>query len=314
MRTYEKSRLSQESQKLGFIRDTYEKVCRLSSVLSFMQSDPLLKESLALKGGTAINLTIFDLPRLSVDIDLDYAKNNSRDEMMSERMDITEIIRRYMAAEGYDLSNRSKTYHSLDSFFFVYINSAGVRDNIKIELNYSLRSHVFPLKYRSVKVHGYMSAAEVLSVAPIEIFAGKIVALLSRAAARDLYDINNMLNYGLFDEAEQDMLRRCVVYYSAVCGERAPETFDIDRIDSLTKYKIKTDLFPVIRKTERFDLAAAQDRAKSYLAKLLVTTEAERSFWDAFRNKDYRPELLFHGEMLERVKNHPMALWKCRGI
>ena len=81
MRTYEKSRLSQESQKLGFIRDTYEKVCRLSSVLSFMQSDPLLKESLALKGGTAINLTIFDLPRLSVDIDLDYAKNNSRDEM-----------------------------------------------------------------------------------------------------------------------------------------------------------------------------------------------------------------------------------------
>ena len=46
-----------------------------------MQSDPLLKESLALKGGTAINLTIFDLPRLSVDIDLDYAKNNSRDEM-----------------------------------------------------------------------------------------------------------------------------------------------------------------------------------------------------------------------------------------
>ena len=109
MRKYEKNRLSQEAQKLGFIRDTYEKVCRLSSVLSFMQSDPLLKESLALKGGTAINLTIFDLPRLSVDIDLDYAKNNSRDEMISERMDITEIIRRYMAAEGYEVSNRSGT-------------------------------------------------------------------------------------------------------------------------------------------------------------------------------------------------------------
>ena len=110
------------------------------------------------------------------------------------------------------------------------------------------------------------------------------------------------------------MLRRCVVYYSAVCGERAPETFDIDRIDSLTKYKIKTDLLPVIRRTERFDLAAAQNRVKTYLNELLVQTDAERSFCDAFRNKDYRPELLFHGEMLERVKNHPMALWKCRGI
>jgi len=102
---------------------------------------------LALKGGTAINLTILDLPRLSVDIDLDYTKNNSRDEMMSDRADITEIIRRYMAAEGYERSDRSKTFHSLDSFFFVYVNSAGVRDNIKIELNYSLRCHMFPLEH-----------------------------------------------------------------------------------------------------------------------------------------------------------------------
>ncbi|MCE5225021.1 MAG: nucleotidyl transferase AbiEii/AbiGii toxin family protein [Porphyromonadaceae bacterium] len=303
-----------EAKNLGFIRDTYEKVCRLSSVLSFIQSDPLLKESLALKGGTAINLTILDLPRLSVDIDLDYAKSNKRGEMMSERADITEIIRRYMAAEGYELSDRSKTFHSLDSFFFVYINSGGVRDNIKIELNYSLRCHLFPLVHKNVKMHGFLSAAEVLSVAPMEIFAGKIVALLSRAAARDLYDINNMLNYGLFDEAEQDMLRRCAVYYSAVCGDLVPETFDVGRIDSITKYQIKTGLFPVIRKTERFDLAAAQNRVKSYLAKLLVTAEAERSFWDAFRNKDYRPELLFDGEVLERVKNHPMALWKCREV
>ncbi len=60
----------------------------------------MLGESLALKGGIAINLTIFNLPRLSVDIDLDYAKNNSRDEMMAERADITDIIKRYMATEG----------------------------------------------------------------------------------------------------------------------------------------------------------------------------------------------------------------------
>jgi len=314
MPTYEKSKLAIEAKGLGFIRDTYEKVCRLSSVLSFIQNDPLLKDSLALKGGTAINLMILDLPRLSVDIDLDYTKNNSRDEMMSDRTDITEIIRRYMAAEGYERSDKSKTFHSLDSFFFVYVNSAGVRDNIKIELNYSLRCHLFPLEHRNIKMHGFLSAAEVLSVAPLEIFAGKIAALLSRAAARDLYDINNMINYELFDESEQDMLRQCVVYYSAVCGEPVPKTFDLERIDSITKYKIKTDLFPVLRKTERFDLVAAQNRVKLYLTKLLVRTEAERLFSDAFQNKDYCPELLFDGEILERIKNHPMALWKCREV
>ena len=60
------------AKELGFVRDTLEKVCRLTDVLKFMESDELLSEEIALKGGTAINLTIFDLPRLSVDIDLDY--------------------------------------------------------------------------------------------------------------------------------------------------------------------------------------------------------------------------------------------------
>lgn len=312
MPNFDKRTLSQQAQELGFIRDTFEKVCRLSSVLGFIQRDPLLGENLALKGGTAINLTIFNLPRLSVDIDLDYTKSNSRAEMMAERADIADIIKRYMAADGYALNEKSRAYHSLDSFIFNYMNSADIRDNIKIELNYSLRCHVLPLERRSVETQGFLSASEVLSVASIEIFASKIVALLSRTAARDLYDINNMLHFGLFDETQEEMLRKCVVYYSAIGGETAPETFGCERIDSLTKYKIKTDLIPVIRKTEKFSLAATQERVKSYLIKLLVPTDSERSFLKAFRDKEYRPELLFDGEMLDRVKEHPMALWKCR--
>jgi predicted nucleotidyltransferase component of viral defense system len=312
MPKYDKRTLSMQAQELGFIRDTFEKVSRLSSVLGFIQRDPFLSQSLALKGGTAINLTIFNLPRLSVDIDLDYSKRDSRDEMMAQRSDITDIIKRYMAAEGYEFSTKSSVYHSLDSFHFVYMNSAGIRDNVKIELNYSLRCHVLPLEHRSIVTQGFLSEADVLSVAPIEIFASKIVALLSRAAARDLYDINNMLCFRLFDETQEDLLRKCVVFYSAIGSETVPETFDVDRIDSLTTYKIRTDLIPVIRKTEIFDLVGAQERVKSYLVKLLTPTESERSFLAAFRNKKYHPELLFNGEMLERVKDHPMAMWKCR--
>ena len=58
---------------------------RLSEILDFLNKDPLLKKSLALKGGTAINLTIFDLPRLSVDIDLDYTVNESKEDMIENR-------------------------------------------------------------------------------------------------------------------------------------------------------------------------------------------------------------------------------------
>ena len=70
--------LSRQSKELGFVRDTYEKVCRLTEILRYLSSEETLAHSLALKGGTAINLTIFDLPRLSVDIDLDFTRNLSR--------------------------------------------------------------------------------------------------------------------------------------------------------------------------------------------------------------------------------------------
>ena len=60
--------LGRMAKEMGFVRDTFEKVCRLADVMNFMEQDELLAQSLALKGGTAINLTIFNLPRLSVDI------------------------------------------------------------------------------------------------------------------------------------------------------------------------------------------------------------------------------------------------------
>lgn len=79
---YSKAELAQKANEMNFVRDTLEKVLRLTDILKYLNSNPLTKENLVLKGGTAINLTVFNLPRLSVDIDLDFARNLSRDEMM----------------------------------------------------------------------------------------------------------------------------------------------------------------------------------------------------------------------------------------
>jgi len=51
--------LGRQAKELGFVRDTYEKVCRLTEILKFFENDAVLGKSLALKGGTGINLTIF---------------------------------------------------------------------------------------------------------------------------------------------------------------------------------------------------------------------------------------------------------------
>jgi predicted nucleotidyltransferase component of viral defense system len=101
---YNKSYLGRKAKKLGFIRDTLEKVLRLADILEYFNTNPLLRESLALKGGTAINLTIINLSRLSVDIDLDYMKTNSRDEMLKNREKINTVIDRFMDSQGYKKS------------------------------------------------------------------------------------------------------------------------------------------------------------------------------------------------------------------
>ena len=203
MTEWNKILLGKQAKELGFVRDTYEKICRLTEVLKFFETDELLGNSLALKGGTAINLTIFDLPRLSVDIDLDFTENVSRDEMMTLRFKINDRILKYMIAKGYLLSSKSQKYHALDSFVYDYTNSGVMKDNIKIEINYMLRCHILQIGRRHFKSTWEPAGVSVLSVDPTEIFASKIVALLNRAAPRDLYDIHNMLQYDLFDKSEE---------------------------------------------------------------------------------------------------------------
>lgn len=314
MKKYDRITLGRKAKEMGFVRDTFEKVCRLADVLTFIEQDAVLENSLVLKGGTAINLTIFDLPRLSVDIDLDFSANLPRDEMLEKRRLITERIEKYMAANEYSCSEKSKHYHALDSFVFGYKNAAGMQDNLKIEVNYTLRCHVLDGRRRTVRLPWLENGLAVLSLNPIEIFASKIVALMNRAAPRDLFDLTNMLRFGLFDESEQDLLRKCTVFYSAIGSEEISATFSFDSIAAITQNRIKTDLLPVLRDSAFFDVKAAQQECIGYLNQLLKVTESETEFLKSFRERQYQPALLFSdAEILSRISTHPMALWKCRG-
>ena len=312
MSNYDVNYLGRRAKELGFMRDTLEKATRLADILQYFNTDPLLKENLALKGGTAINMTIFNLPRLSVDLDLDYLGADSKEVMLENRDKVNSVIDRYMASQGYVISPKRKTSHSLDSWVYTYINAGGNPDNIKLEINYSFRAHVLPVKERSIITEYFSCDYKVKTLDPIEIYGSKINALLNRAAARDLYDVMNMIKFGLFDEKEETiMLKKCVIFYASVSAKKINKSFDVKAIDAITKYKIKTDLLPVIKKGD--DLDMAKETVVGYVRGLMKLTRDETEFLRRFENKEYVPELLFEDHnILDRVKNHPMALWKTR--
>lgn len=312
MMQFDKMILGKKAREFGFVRDTFEKVCRLANILDFIQKDTLLSKTLALKGGTAINLTIFNLPRLSVDIDMDFSENVPREEMLIIRKQITQRISKYMAAAEYHLSQKSKTYHALDSFVYEYQNAGGMKDNLKIEINYMLRCHVLAPVQRTVNLPWLEQELTVLTVAPLEIYGSKIVALLNRTAPRDLYDINTMIEYGLFDKSQEPLLKKCVMFYNAIGSDNVPDRFHFEQIASVSQQRVKTDLIPVLRRGTWFDVRQAHEQVTDYLGKILTPDKQELSFWTFFSQKEYRPELLFQdADILFRIKHHPMALWKC---
>ena len=308
---YDKGQLGQAAKRNGFVRDTFEKVLRLKEILLYFNTDKYLHEHLALKGGTAINMTIFDLPRLSVDLDLDFTPNLSLKDMKVTREEIAELLKKYMLLEGYVLSDSSRYSHSLDSMLFQYQNAGGNRDVIKVEVNYSLRSHIFAPIERRIVTDIFEENVMVRTLEPMEIFAAKANALMSRAAARDLYDFNNMIYYGLFDESEYDLLRKCIIFYASISAEQINKTFDTLAIDRLDFSKIRRDLFPVLRKKENFMLEERKIAARKFITELMVLTAEEKEYLNLFEVGEYRPELLFsNGKILENIAEHPMAIWK----
>lgn len=300
MRAYNRIELEKVARETGFIRDNLEKVIRLSNILEFLVSDDNLKGKVVLKGGTAINLTVFDMPRLSVDIDLDYCCNSDKDTMMADR-----------AVIGQEILGHIKNTHALDSWVFSYLNAGGNKDNIKIEINYMMRTHILEPRTRKTSVP-FIDEVDVYALSPLELFGSKIKALIERAAPRDMYDVNRMIRENIFKVDQMDMLRKIVVFYLAVGGKNKPtKEYSFERIQNIKFPQIRSALIPVLKKTEKFDFEEAKANVISFLSKLLILGNAEKDFIESFNQGEYKPELLFEdGEVIERIKEHPMALWK----
>ena len=91
--TISREALLREGAATGFVPAMLEKVLKLIAVLEALNRHPATAGKLALKGGTAINLFLFDVPRLSVDIDLNYVGSADREVMLAERPTIMATVK-----------------------------------------------------------------------------------------------------------------------------------------------------------------------------------------------------------------------------
>jgi predicted nucleotidyltransferase component of viral defense system len=142
----------------------------------------------ALKGGTAINLFVRSMPRLSVDIDLTYLPIDDRETALKS---ISDGLGRIKADLEKSISGISVTPASREGQD-VKINCQVPGAQIKIEVNTTTRGSINqPGLMRVHKVveeaFGRFAAINVVSFS--ELFGGKVCAALDRQHPRDLFDV-----------------------------------------------------------------------------------------------------------------------------
>ncbi len=179
------------------ISPTYRaQVDLLLQVLPFVAKEELF----ALKGGTAINLFVREMPRLSVDIDLTYLPIDSRTDALKN---IQDGLGRIKTDIEKNIPRIRINPVPLNEGADVKLNCQGTGAQIKIEVNTITRGNVFPSQLMQVvesvqDEFDKFAAIKVVSMA--ELYGGKICAAIDRQHPRDIFDVKLLLeNEGISD-------------------------------------------------------------------------------------------------------------------
>ena len=164
----------------------------------------------ALKGGTAINLFIRNLPRLSVDIDLTYLPVAERGQSLTDIDAALKRIGERIREVDNNIHITESAPRSQNEITKLVVRTKD-RVQIKIEVTPVLRGCVYDPVNMSVaqKTEDEFGFAEINVLSFADIYAGKIMAALDRQHPRDLFDVHQLLeNEGITDE-----LRTALIVY-----------------------------------------------------------------------------------------------------
>ena len=308
-RSYTKKDLRVLMDATGYPMASIEKTMRLLDLLKAINANDFLGENLTLKGGTAINIIHYsEIPRLSVDLDFDLARNTPKEEMLQVKDKVSSSIRDLAISMGYFLSDPRPNY-AIHQTELYYQSATGNRDKIKLDINCLSRCHVYePVVREARNPFRLEDVFHVRMHSEYELFGAKLKALLERNTPRDIFDAYTLEQKGLYhDEDSITRIRKCIVYYLSLS-----RGVDIDQaLDAIRNRPIqdfKKQLFPMLKTGYGFvDRDLMTSEAVKCVSRFLGFTENETQYLDYAKSGAYRPDLLFDGEAAERIADNPAA-------
>lgn len=312
-----RKKLISEATQTGFRPEMLEKVLQLTVLLRALRAHPFLKDRIVLKGGTALNLFVFDLPRLSVDIDLNYVGAADRETMLAERPQLEQAINAVCDREGFAV-RRMPGEHAGGKWHLRYESELTAGGNLQLDLNFIFRVPLWPVTLQTSCAIGSYAPVEFPILDKHELAAGKLAALMARHASRDLFDAHQLLMGHQFD---RDRLRIAFVVYGALNRKdwRAVSADDI----SFEARELREQLLPLLR-TDFLDgtedtarwAARLVEESRESLNVVLPFTDREKTFLDRLLDGgEIDPSLLTDDDELQRrIAAHPGLLWKAQNV
>jgi len=226
------------------LSEIYERqVALLVGAIPFVSAE----RDFALKGGTAINLFLRDLPRLSVDIDLTYLPVADRPQSLAA---IDAGMKRLGAAiaKGFPDARVSEVRNQTEKVV-TRLTVQRQRAQIKIEVTPVLRGCVFPAEERSVSAatEARFGFARTQALSFADLYAGKIVAALDRQHPRDLFDVAQLLaREGITDDLRAAFIVYLISHDRPIAEVVAPRRKDIAvafvaDFDGMTAERVTTE-------------------------------------------------------------------------
>jgi hypothetical protein len=292
-------------------------VLRLLALLEALHSHPFLKPRIALKGGTALNLFHFDVPRLSVDIDLNYIGAADRETMLAERPKLEDAVQAVCSREGLTV-RRMPTDHAGGKWRLAYTGSQGASGSLELDVNFMLRTPLWPCAMADCRPVGSFRAAPARVLDLHELAAGKLAALLARSASRDVFDVHALLAVPGLDPAR---LRLGFVMYGGINRKdwRTVSTADVQADPN----EVRTALLPMLRADRapaRREVAAWTEKlvaeCRERLAVLLPLTAVEQEFLRRLNDDGEIAADLITADpaMQATVREHPGLQWKALNV
>jgi predicted nucleotidyltransferase component of viral defense system len=291
-----------------------EKVVHLFHLLEKIGEAPLLKGQFVLKGGTALNLFKLDIPRLSVDIDLNFIGAAGVEGMKAARPEIEKNIQAVGLRAGYRMG-RIPPEHAGGKWRVGYGSDVGGTGNIELDINFVHRIPLWEPSTLDSKRLGEWQAQGVKVLDIHELAAGKLAALLDRCRSRDVFD-----TVQIFEQCQLDKerLRLAFVVYGAMSRTDwrtvSVDTLNIDRQEFTQK------LLPVLHGKLAAKWEKTSDSllslAKENVSAVLPLRDNEMEFLNRLQGQGkIEPELLTGDvELQKKISAMPMLLWKSQHV